>query len=235
MMDACLLFPKTVFLASDKPDSWNLAEIFGIAIVLGLWNAASTITLFCLVQLTDVFYYCECGLEMNYLDKGAMNGLIYLQVSISSVATIFCTRAQGFSWRSRPGSYLLLAFCISQAAASVLGAFGLTGQFPLNGVAMFGGCGWGWAAVAWIWSFIFFLPLDILKFLFRAIVEGQFPTWKTIWNIQEPILEGDVTRDRVKSTTRGGMAYNKLESSEDMERSGRGSRIFRGTAKSETP
>jgi len=176
-------------LPSDKPDNWNLSEIFGIAIVLGLWNATSTISLFLLVQLSDVFYYCDCGLSMNYLDRGAMNGLLYLQVSISSMATIFVTRARGFSWRDKPGNYLLVAFCASQTASSFLGAYGLTGQYPINGVGMFGGCGWGWVLVAWIWSIIFFFPLDFLKFCFRAAVEGQFQSWKSIWNIETRIID----------------------------------------------
>jgi len=181
--DGCMLsISKDSVMPSEKPDSWRLDEIFGIAIVLGIYNATSTLALFLVVQFTDVFN--SSAVHLQKPDKGAMNGLLYGQVSISSMATIFVTRARGFAWRDKPGNLLLVAFCASQAASSFLAAYGLTGQFPLNGVAMFGGCGWGWVLVAWLWSFVWFFPLDLLKFCFRAVVDGEFQSWASIWNTE---------------------------------------------------
>jgi H+-transporting ATPase len=182
--DGCMLsVSKDCVLPSEVPDNWNLHEIFGIALVLGLYNAASTISLFLVVQFTDVF--TSSAVHLPKLDKGSLNGLLYLQVSISSMATIFVTRSRGFSWRDKPGNYLLIAFCASQTASSFLGSYGLTAQYPLNGAAMFGGCGWGWVLVAWVWSLVWYFPLDILKFIFRAVVDRRIQSWSSIWNTEE--------------------------------------------------
>jgi len=35
------------------------------------------------------------------------------------------------------------------------------------------GCGWGWAGVVWLYSVIFYIPLDILKFIIRFILSGK--------------------------------------------------------------
>jgi len=202
--DGCMLsVSKDEVKPSDVPDHWNLSEIFGIALVLGLWNASSTIALFLVVQFSD-FFPVAFGLAV--LDKGALNGLIYLQVSISSMATIFVTRSRGFSWLDRPGTLLFVAFCASQTASSILGAFGLTGQYPLNGVTMFGGCGWGYVLVAWIWCLIWFFPMDILKFLFRATVDRKFQSWESIWNIDDSPIEddADVGEMEAPKTVEGG-------------------------------
>src|SRR5690348_2610563 len=107
------------------------------------------------------------------------------------MATIFVTRSRSFSWCDKPGNYLLCAFCLSQAASTFLGVYGLTGQYPLNGESMFGGCGWGWALVAWLWSLCFYFPLDILKFFFRAAVDRRWQSVKSIFNLEREIIGVD--------------------------------------------
>lgn len=38
--------------------------------------------------------------------------------------------------------------------------------------------GWGWAGVIWLFSFIFYLPLDLIKFAVRYILRGN--AWELI-------------------------------------------------------
>jgi H+-transporting ATPase len=117
--------------------------------------SASTIILFHLAVYTDTF---ENWFGLDQLSYADARGLIYLQVSVSGLATVFVTRAQGFSWmfwRERPGLRVIIAFCIAQAAATVLGAYGL-GGFPSDGATDFNGSGWWWVLVAWIWCFIWY-------------------------------------------------------------------------------
>jgi len=204
--DGCMItISKDKATPSDIPDHWNLSEIFAIAIVLGLYNASSTLGLFLIVQYTDIF--TGSGLGLPVLDKGSMNGLLYVQVSISSMATIFVTRSRGFAWRDRPGLALAIAFWASQIASSFLGAYGLTGQYPLNGVAMFGGCGWSWVLVAWLWSLLWFFPMDLLKLVFRAVIERRLPTWEVLWNTEERLPEssGEAISVRKSFEAKGGM------------------------------
>lgn len=35
------------------------------------------------------------------------------------------------------------------------------------------GIGWGWAAVIWIYSVVFYIPLDIFKFIIRYALSGK--------------------------------------------------------------
>lgn len=35
------------------------------------------------------------------------------------------------------------------------------------------GCGWGWAGVIWIYSLVFYVPLDLMKFAIRYILSGR--------------------------------------------------------------
>lgn len=41
------------------------------------------------------------------------------------------------------------------------------------GFARIKGVGWGWAGVIWIYSVVFYVPLDILKFAIRYILSGK--------------------------------------------------------------
>lgn len=35
------------------------------------------------------------------------------------------------------------------------------------------GCGWGWAGVIWLYSLVFYVPLDIIKFFIRYVLSGK--------------------------------------------------------------
>ncbi|KAJ8621235.1 hypothetical protein MRB53_029764 [Persea americana] len=42
------------------------------------------------------------------------------------------------------------------------------------------GIGWGWAGVIWIYSVIFYIPLDIIKFFVRYSLSGE--AWKLLFD-----------------------------------------------------
>ena len=35
------------------------------------------------------------------------------------------------------------------------------------------GIGWGWAGVIWLYSIVFYFPLDLMKFAIRYILSGK--------------------------------------------------------------
>lgn len=35
------------------------------------------------------------------------------------------------------------------------------------------GIGWGWAGVIWLYNIVFYIPLDIIKFLIRYALSGR--------------------------------------------------------------
>lgn len=41
------------------------------------------------------------------------------------------------------------------------------------GFARIKGCGWGWAGVVWLYSIVFYVPLDLMKFAIRYILSGK--------------------------------------------------------------
>ncbi|KAL0337817.1 UNVERIFIED_CONTAM: Plasma membrane ATPase 4 [Sesamum calycinum] len=47
------------------------------------------------------------------------------------------------------------------------------------GFARIKGCGWGWAGVIWIYSVVFYVPLDLMKFAIRYILSGK--AWENLY------------------------------------------------------
>lgn len=41
------------------------------------------------------------------------------------------------------------------------------------GFARIKGIGWGWAGVIWLYSIVFYFPLDLMKFAIRYILSGK--------------------------------------------------------------
>jgi H+-transporting ATPase len=166
--DGCMIsISRDRVTPSPLPDKWNPFNIFGSAVFYGCYLGISTIILFEVAVNTN-FFQDTFGLAT--LNAEEMVGLIYTQISVGGLATIFITRSYSFSFLDRPGLFVVGAFIFAQAIASVLGAYGLNG---FNG---FGGAGWGYVLVAWVWSIIWYIPLDCAKAAFRAIKET--PLWK---------------------------------------------------------
>lgn len=46
------------------------------------------------------------------------------------------------------------------------------------GFAKIKGIGWGWAGIIWLYSIVFYFPLDVLKFIIRYALSGK--AWNTI-------------------------------------------------------
>lgn len=83
-------------LPSMEPDSWDLAEIYAYAVAYGLYLAASTIGLFCVIVYTT-FFEDTFGLDAyKEHNDNHLHMIIYLQVAMISQALIFVTRSHGF-------------------------------------------------------------------------------------------------------------------------------------------
>jgi H+-transporting ATPase len=72
--------------------------------------------------------------------------VIYLQVSIVSQALIFVTRAKTWSFKSKPGMWLLGAFFLAQLIATLIAVYASWGFANMSG------CGWGWAGIVWLYE-----------------------------------------------------------------------------------
>ncbi|XP_075503284.1 plasma membrane ATPase 4-like isoform X1 [Primulina tabacum] len=185
---------------SPLPDSWKLKEIFATGVVLGGYLAMMTVIFFWLMHKTSFFpvkfapstcyRYAEVINSIRFLrplyqmqDKfgvkdirksdNEMMAALYLQVSIVSQALIFVTRSRSWSFVERPGLLLMTAFVIAQAVATLLAVYANWGFARIEG------CGWGWAGVIWIYSAVFYVPLDFIKFAIRYILSGN--AWKNLY------------------------------------------------------
>ncbi|KAL0311196.1 UNVERIFIED_CONTAM: Plasma membrane ATPase 3 [Sesamum angustifolium] len=141
---------------SPLPDSWKLAEIFATGVILGGYLAMMTVIFFWAAYKTDFFprVFGVATLEKTaHDDFRKLASAIYLQVSTISQALIFVTRSRSWSYVERPGLLLVAAFLIAQLQLKEFG--------------------WGWAGVIWLYNIIFYIPLDIIKFLIRYALSGR--------------------------------------------------------------
>uniref|UniRef100_A0A7N0R904 Plasma membrane ATPase n=1 Tax=Kalanchoe fedtschenkoi TaxID=63787 RepID=A0A7N0R904_KALFE len=151
---------------SPMPDSWKLKEIFATGVVLGGYLALMTVIFFWVMKDTT-FFPDKFGVRHIKDSEDEMMAALYLQVSIVSQALIFVTRSRSWSFVERPGMLLLGAFLIAQLIATLIAVYANWGFAKIQG------CGWGWAGVIWIYSVVFYFPLDLLKFGTRYALSGK--------------------------------------------------------------
>ncbi|CBI35956.3 unnamed protein product, partial [Vitis vinifera] len=156
---------------SPLPDSWKLREIFATGIVLGTYLAVMTVVFFWAAHDSN-FFSDKFSVRSIRGNKHELTAVVYLQVSIVSQALIFVTRSQGWSFIERPGLLLVSAFLIAQLVATFIAVYANWGFAKIKG------CGWGWAGVIWLYSIVFYFPLDILKFFIRYALTGK--AWDTL-------------------------------------------------------
>ncbi|KAL8171611.1 hypothetical protein V2J09_023415 [Rumex salicifolius] len=156
---------------SPTPDSWKLNEIFATGIVLGTYLAVMSVIFFWAAHDSDFFTNTFHVKSIRESDREIMSAL-YLQVSIVSQALIFVTRSRSWSFLERPGLMLVVAFFIAQSIATVIAVYANWEFAHIKGI------GWGWAGVIWIYSIVFYLPLDVLKFIIRYALSGK--AWNTM-------------------------------------------------------
>ncbi|KAK2365342.1 ATPase 10, plasma membrane-type, variant 2 [Trifolium repens] len=155
---------------SPTPDSWKLPEIFATGVVIGTYLALVTVLFYWAVVETTFF---ETHFHVTSLSGQSekVSSAVYLQVSIISQALIFVTRSRGWSFLERPGTLLICAFVIAQLVATLIAVYANISFAEIRGI------GWEWAGVIWLFSLIFYVPLDIIKFTVRYALSGE------AWNL----------------------------------------------------
>ncbi|XP_021761848.1 ATPase 10, plasma membrane-type-like [Chenopodium quinoa] len=155
---------------SPSPDSWKLFEIFAIGTVIGTYLALVTVLFYWVIKCTD-FFEKHFGVSSLSGNSEKISSAIYLQVSVISQALIFVTRSQSWSFLERPGVLLMSAFVVAQLVASLITVYANIGFASISGI------GWGWVGVIWLYSLVFYFPLDIIKFIVRYALSGE------AWNL----------------------------------------------------
>ncbi|XP_065867209.1 ATPase 10, plasma membrane-type-like [Euphorbia lathyris] len=158
---------------SPRPDSWKLQEIFATGVVIGTYLALVTVLFYYIVIDTDFF---ETTFNVKSLSGNTeeVSSAVYLQISIISQALIFVTRSQSWSFMERPGTLLMIAFVVAQLVATLIAVYANISFAYISGI------GWGWAGVIWLYSLIFYIPLDIIKFIVRYALSGE--AWNLVFD-----------------------------------------------------
>jgi H+-transporting ATPase len=162
------------------PDSWRLKDIFVMAFVLGFYLTLSSLIFFYLIVDTDFFERTFGATPLKYNVTNPVDnesfmlcGVIYLQVSITGQLIIFTTRARTFFFLNRPSILLMCAAVVAQLTATLIAVYGNSEWTQLYPI------GWGWAAITWVWSLIWIIPMDIPKIICNSTLDGtifQFTT-----------------------------------------------------------
>ncbi|GAB2268817.1 ATPase 10, plasma membrane-type [Dionaea muscipula] len=155
---------------SPRPDSWKLNEIFATGVVIGTYLALVTV-LFYWVANDTTFFEDHFGVSSLSGNTEEVSSALYLQVSVISQALIFVTRSYSWSFTERPGVLLMCAFVVAQLVATLIAVYANIDFASISGI------GWGWAGIIWLYSLIFYLPLDIIKFTVRYALSGD------AWNL----------------------------------------------------
>ncbi|XP_058226968.1 ATPase 10, plasma membrane-type-like isoform X6 [Rhododendron vialii] len=158
---------------SPGPDSWKLDEIFATGVVIGTYLALVTVLFYWVVEGTSFFedHFHARSLSGN---SEEISSAIYLQVSIISQALIFVTRSQSWSFMERPGTLLMCAFVLAQLVATLIAVYAEISFASISGI------GWGWAGIIWLYSLIFYIPLDVIKFAVRYAWSGA--AWNLVFD-----------------------------------------------------
>ncbi|MGA7316129.1 MAG: plasma-membrane proton-efflux P-type ATPase [Silvibacterium sp.] len=133
----------------DKPEAWNMRLVLGISTVLGVIGVVAAFGLFYL------------GERVFHLDRGHIQTLMYLKLSVAGHLTIFLTRTRGPFWSIRPAKILWIAVLGTQTIATLIAVYGLF-MTPL---------GWKWAAFVWGYALVWLLVNDRVKLLAYRIFD----------------------------------------------------------------
>jgi H+-transporting ATPase len=134
---------------SNKPETWNMRLVLGIASVVSI------------IGLLDSFGLFYLGERVFHLDRSVIQTLMYLKLSVGGHFKIFLTRTRGPFWSIRPARILVVAVVGTQVLATFVAVYGL----------FMPSIGWGWALLVWGYSLVWFLVNDRVKLLGYRILD----------------------------------------------------------------
>jgi H+-transporting ATPase len=163
----------------DKPETWNMRLVLGIATVLGVIGVVAAFGLFYL------------GERVFHLDRAHIQTLMYLKLSVAGHLTIFLTRTRGPFWSIRPARALWTAVLGTQVIATLIAVYGVF-MTPL---------GWGWAGFVWAYALVWALVNDRVKLLAYRIFDLSGPPLlaKTSADSEASIVKRAVETDFMRS------------------------------------
>jgi H+-transporting ATPase len=138
---------------SDQPEVWRMNRVLGIATVLGIAGVVASFGLFYL------------GERVFRLDRGTIQTLMYLKLSVAGHLTIFITRTRGPFWSIPPARILVGAVVGTQFVATLVSVYGLFME-PI---------GWEAALLVWVYAVAWALVNDWIKLAAYRVFDRNEP------------------------------------------------------------
>jgi H+-transporting ATPase len=136
---------------ANRPESWNMTVVLGIATVLGIAGVVASFGLFYL------------GERVFHLSREVIQSFMYLKLSVAGHLTIFVTRTRRAFWSIPPAPILLMAVVGTQLIATFIAVYGIF-MAPI---------GWGWALFVWGYALAWFLVNDRIKLAAYRVFDPQ--------------------------------------------------------------
>ncbi len=136
---------------SPKPLQWDMPRLLIMSTVVGLVGVVETILLY-------DFAVNRLDLSLDFVQT-----LIYLQLAVGGMMTIYCTRVRGPFWSIAPAPKMLWATGASVLLSTLMGCYGWL-MAPV---------GWAWTAASWGYALVWFFIFDAVKLLLYRLLDPE--------------------------------------------------------------
>jgi H+-transporting ATPase len=140
---------------AQEPQNWDMFRTLGMASGLGL---------ICVLETFLLYVY---GVRYAQFDQATLQTLVYLNLAIGGMLTIYATRVEGPFWSMKPGKPLMLA---TAGAALISTVMALGGIFITQITPNLVLASWGYALV-------WFLIIDSVKLGLYKIFDARTPVF----------------------------------------------------------
>ena len=137
--------------SAPEPLRWNMVFVMGLAGALGGYAIIRSLGI-----------YAISAFVLKY-DTNVVMTMIYLNLSVGGILTLYASRTRGPFWSVMPARILLIVTLGAQALATIIAVYGLL-MTPI---------GWLNAGIIWGYSLVLFLLQDRIKLAARKIFSEE--------------------------------------------------------------
>ncbi len=137
--------------SAAEPLRWNMTFVMGLASVLGAYAIARSLGIYAI------------STDLLSLDADQVRTMIYLNLSVGGILTLYAARTRGPFWSVAPARALLLVTGGGQVLATFIAVYG----FLVTPI------GWANAGIVWLYCSLLFLLQDRVKLAGRRIFSEE--------------------------------------------------------------
>ncbi len=137
--------------SDPEPLRWNMVFVMGLAGVLGVYAVIRSLGIYAI------------STHLLNLDVDTVRTMIYLNLSVGGILTLYAARTRGPFWSVIPARPLLIVTFGAQAVATFLAVYG----------GLMTPIGWANAGIVWGYSLSLFLIQDRVKLAARRVFSEQ--------------------------------------------------------------